>query len=154
MSLEDDIDLLRRVPILQQLGRRALRIVAIGVESRDLEGGDLLFVAGDPADCAYVIARGSFSLQSEHDPIDSDGRVVRPPTILDEMALLTDMARPYTGVAREVSTVIRIPRSLFIKTLESQPEAAKRLRDGMAEKVSQTTRELRKVRRILDPDAQ
>lgn len=151
MSLEDDIDLLRRVPILQQLGSHALRIVAIGGESRDLAGGDRLFLAGEAADCAYVIARGSFSLQNEHDPLDADSQVARPPTILDEMALLTEMTRAYTGIARESSTVIRIPRTLFIKTLESQPEAARRLRDGMAEKVSLTLRDLRGVRRGLDP---
>ena len=55
MTIEDDIAFFERVPTLSLLGRAALRILAIGAESRFVHGGEVLFYAGDAADSAYVI---------------------------------------------------------------------------------------------------
>ena len=62
MSIEDDIAFIERVPTLRMLGRTALRILAIGAESRYVHQGEVLFTAGDPTDCGYVIQEGSFRL--------------------------------------------------------------------------------------------
>ena len=47
---------------LRLLGREALRVLAIGAESRYLDDGEVLFHAGDPADSGYIIQEGSFIL--------------------------------------------------------------------------------------------
>ncbi len=47
------------------------------------------------------------------------------------------MARPSTATALEYSTVIRVARSLFQRVLESDPGAARRLRDEFANRTSQ-----------------
>ena len=55
MSIEDDIAFLERVPTLALLGRDALRILAIGAESRYLHDGNVLFSQGEAADAGYVV---------------------------------------------------------------------------------------------------
>ena len=62
MTIEDDIAFLGRVPILQRLGAGALRILAIGAENYTVQAGQMLFEAGEAADCAYLIEHGSFTL--------------------------------------------------------------------------------------------
>ena len=47
------------------------------------------------------------------------------------------MQRPSTALAIEHSSVIRIARSLFQRVLESDPVAARRLRDEFANRTSQ-----------------
>jgi CRP-like cAMP-binding protein len=47
------------------------------------------------------------------------------------------MKRPSTAIALDNSSVIRIPRSLFQRVLESDPAAARRLRDEFATRTSQ-----------------
>ena len=64
MTIEDDILFIERVPTLRALGRDALRILAIGAESRYVHKGEVLFVAGEAADSGYVIQEGSFVLES------------------------------------------------------------------------------------------
>ncbi len=64
MSIEDDIVFFERVPTLRLLGRDALRILAIGAESRYVHEGEVLFSAGDVADCGYVVQEGSFRLET------------------------------------------------------------------------------------------
>ena len=46
MTIEDDIAFFERVPTLNMLGRPALRILAIGAESRYVHSGEVLFNAG------------------------------------------------------------------------------------------------------------
>jgi CRP-like cAMP-binding protein len=135
MSIEDDIALLERVPTLRLLGTDALRVLAIGSELRDFERGDLLFTVGEEADAGFVIQRGAFRVSME----DSSGYeiVVGPGTLIGEMALVVPMQRPSTALSLERSTVIRIPRSLFQRVLDSDPGAARRLRDELAARASQ-----------------
>ena len=148
MSIEDDIAFLERVPTLRLLGRTALRILAIGAESRYVHDGELLFNAGDTTDGGYVVQDGSFNLTGG--PRGTDEMVAGPGTLLGELALLTDTRRPATATALEPSTVIRISRSLFLKMLEGYPDAAEKLRQQIAGRSTQSLGDIANVRTILD----
>jgi CRP-like cAMP-binding protein len=147
MSIADDIAFLERVPILRRLGAGALRILAIGAESYSVQAGQVLFTAGEVADCAYVVQHGSFGLVPER---PAGGEVVAEAgTLLGEAALLTETRRPATATAREDSTVLRIPRAMFLKMLEGYPDAAQRLRDLIAARTDQWARDMENVRAAL-----
>jgi CRP-like cAMP-binding protein len=149
MTIEDDIAFFERVPTFGLLGRAALRILAIGAESRYVHSGEVLFRAGDPADSGFVIQEGAFTLTSREDEGGNSVTVGRG-TLIGELALLTETARPATATAREPSTVLRIPRSLFLKMLEGYPDAARQLRDLIASRTEQSAREIYGVRSSLD----
>jgi CRP-like cAMP-binding protein len=138
MSIEDDVALLERVPTLRVLGTTALRMLAIGSEQRGVGRDAALFHAGEEADAGFVVQRGAFRIE--------DGRsasvVAGPGALIGELALITAMQRPSTAVALEDSAVIRIARSLFQRVLESDPAAARRLRDELAKRTSQIASEI------------
>jgi CRP-like cAMP-binding protein len=133
MSIDDDVALLERVPTLRLLGRESLRMLAIGSEARDVSRGDFLFQQGEDADSGFVVQRGAFVID------DGAGAetTVGPGSLLGELALIVSMRRPSTATALEFSTVIRIGRGLFQRVLESDPAAARRLRDAFASRTSQ-----------------
>ena len=147
MSIEDDIAFLERVPTLAVLGREALRILAIGAENRYVHDGVALFKEGESADAAYVVQEGSFELAV---PGVAEPSTAGVGVLIGELALITETKRSATATAREPSTVIRIPRSLFLKMLEGYPDAARRLRNAIAARVGDTARELVRVRTGLD----
>ena len=147
MSIEDDIAFLARVPTLRILGRTALRILAIGAESRYVHDGEALFHSGDNADCGYVVQEGSFDLRGD---TNMGAMVVGPGALLGETALIVDTQRPATAVAREPSTVIRISRSLFLKMLDGYPDAAVKLREQVAARAQESVRDLSNLRSLLD----
>lgn len=149
MSIESDIAFFERVPTLRLLGPEALRVLAIGAENRYLEEGEVLFYAGDRSDCGYVVQEGSFHLQPNGAPNDP-GITAEPGALLGELALMAETTRPATAIAREPSAVIRISRSLFLKTLQSFPEAAVKLRDQLAQRVAQATKDIESIRARLD----
>jgi CRP-like cAMP-binding protein len=148
MTIEDDIAFFERVPTLGQLGREALRILAIGAESRYVHSGEVLFKSGDEADSGFVVQEGSFRLLSGMR--DAAEMVVGRGSLIGEVALVTEMKRPATATALEPSTVLCIPRKLFLKMLDGFPTAARKLRDLLASRTSQATTDIFAVRDILD----
>ena len=148
MGLEDDIAFFERVPTLAVLGKQALRVLAIGAETRHLQSGAVLFYAGEPTDGGYIVQEGSLVVEPE----TSQGAeyTVGPGTLLGELALLTDTTSPVTAIAREPTVLIRISRGLFRKMLEGYPAAALRLRDEMAGRLGDWTQDLAGVQRRLE----
>jgi CRP-like cAMP-binding protein len=150
MTIEDDIAFLERVPTFAQLGFSALQIVAIGSEAKQLDDGDVLFRAGDAADAGYVIQHGSLKLLPPDAEGSDAGTIFGPGVLIGEIALLTETIRPVTAIAREPTTVMRISRNLFRKVLEGFPDAARLMRDRLAERANQTADEISAVRGALD----
>ncbi len=151
MGIEEDIASIERVPSLRMLGRTALRILAIGAETRSFAAGDVLFSAGETSDCGYIVQDGSFALQPAARGVRE--MIAGPGTLLGELALIAETKRPATATAREPSTVIRISRSLFLKMLEGYPEAAHILREQIARRAGAAVAEMADVRAKLDASA-
>jgi len=153
MALEDDIAFFEQVPSLAALGKQALRVLAIGAESRRLASGAVLFYAGELADGGYIVLEGSLVVEAGT-RAQSREFTVGPGTLLGELALLTDTVSPVTAIAKEPTTVIRISRSLFRKMLEGYPAAAQRLRDMVQERLGALAQDLEEVQRSLQRDGE
>jgi CRP-like cAMP-binding protein len=150
MSIDDDIAFLERVPMLAELGRSALRILAIGAESYSVNEGETLFAPGQSADCAYVVQRGSFVVTPE--TANGTESIAEPASLLGESALLIETPRRASATAREDSIVLRISRAMFLKMLETDPEAAQRLRTLLASRADQLARDFERVHAMLARD--
>jgi CRP-like cAMP-binding protein len=151
MTIEDDIAFLERIPSFALLGRPALRILAIGAENRTLARDEVLFQAGDAADCGFVVQQGALALKPNSAAEANQEVIVGPGVLLGELALVIDGVRPVTAKAIEPATVMRLSRSLFLKMLEGFPDAARRLRDHIAGRADQSAQEMVAVRGRLAP---
>jgi len=149
MTLEDDVAFFERVPTLAPLGRQALRVLAIGADTKHLASETVLHYAGEIADAAYIVQNGSLLL----DPgTFSEGKqyTLGPGSLIGELALMTEWVASATAIAREPTVLIRIPRSLFRKMLEGYPNAADKLRDVLAARLNASAQELIAVKRKLE----
>lgn len=153
MGIDDDIAVLEQVPMLRALGRGALRLIALGAETREVRSGEVLFRPGERIDGAYVVQDGRFELCA--DP-GQPGKVIEvgPGAMLGEFALIAESAKPLCATARGDCTVIRISRSMFLKILQDDADAAVRLRDYVAQRTRQSIAEVLEVRYALDPGEQ
>jgi CRP-like cAMP-binding protein len=151
MTLEDDIAFFERVPLLAALGRQALRVLAIGAETKQLPSGAVLHYAGEVADGAYLVQEGTLLLEPG---TLAEGRdyTVGPGALICELALIKETPVPATAIAKEPTVVIRLSRGLFRKMLEGYPDAAETLRDIFASRLQDWSRDLATVRRKLQKD--
>ena len=134
MSIEDDVALLERVPTLRLLGTDGAAHAGDRLRAAQCRCAAItLFNAGDEADAGFVVQHGAFRIE------DGAGAetVAGPGALIGELALIVAMQRPSSAIALEQSSVIRVARSLFQRVLESDPAAARRLRDEFASRTSQ-----------------
>lgn len=146
-SIEDDISFLETVPLFRLVGRAPLRIIAMGAETQIIHEDQVLFDDPDVIDAGYVVKHGRFGLRGarETDP----AFIVGSGALLGELVLISETARPSPVTALELSTVVRIPRALFIKMLDGYPDAAVRLRDYMAARSERTMGDITRLRAVL-----
>ena len=141
MSVENDIRNLSQIPIFGVLEDDARRLIAFSAETRILRASDILFRRGDRSDCGYVLTTGVIAL----DALDNGTaatQISTPFTLIGELALISETERPVTAVARQPSTVLKIPRTLFHRVLRDYPASALNMRAMMGMRLEILMREL------------
>lgn len=144
MALEDDIRTLGETPLLDQIGRDALRLVAFSADRVRLSAGDVLFREGDPADSGYVVVSGSLTL-ARGDATRHVGRAA----LIGELALITDTLRPVTATADEPTEVLRIARGLFSRLFDEYPDLARKLYARLASRLRADVADLKSIEQLL-----
>jgi CRP-like cAMP-binding protein len=148
MSLDTDVQLLSRVPMLSDFSPDQLRLLAFSAENRSWRSGQRLFTAGDRSDAGYVVITGAVDLTDPARP--AAGRRVGPGGFVDEFALITEGQRAVTATAVGDVTAIVIRRPLFRRMLDEYPEIARRLQARIAANLADTAAALATVKARLD----
>jgi len=141
MSLDEDFRRLSRIPMFSALEPEALRLIAFSAETRILRAGDILFRRGETSDCGYIVLSGSIALDATAGG-EPARLVIRRNGLVGDLALIIETGRPATAIAREPSTVLKVPRTLFHRVLQEFPRSAERIRLGMTERLSEFVDEL------------
>jgi CRP-like cAMP-binding protein len=142
MSLDEDLRNLSRIPFFATLETDARRLLAFAGEARILRGGDVLYRKGDASDGGFVVQSGAIVLTSGDTPTASDAQIIRPHTLIGEIALISQTERTTNAFAREPSTVLKISRPLFHRVLKEHPISAARLKAFIEKRLTDFTSEL------------
>ncbi len=153
MSLERDIGLMRRLPILEELSEEQLRLIAFSAENRRVGDGTVLFRSGERGDAAYVVAAGEIVLTVK----DGDGeeRVERcgPGAMFGARALLLEAPRQASAAAAGETEIIQIRRAVFRRMMTEYPDIAVRLHARLSSELATANAELARVADRLDAAA-
>ena len=150
MSLKQEYELLRRVPIFAEMDPPKLKLLAFMSERVGFDPGNVLMRQGDPGDAAYLIIDGHAEvvLETPAGPIvvASPG----PNEMVGEMAILTDMPRAATVRARERLITLRISKEPFMRMVREFPNMAISIMRELAQRVDTTNNQLRQARAELE----
>lgn len=144
MALEDDIRTLSETPVLDELGRDALRLIAFSADRVRLADGEVLFHENDAANSAFVVTSGALVLTKS-----GNERIVGPSALIGEMALVCDVLRPATATAREPTEALRIARGLFSRLLDEYPDLARKLHARLSARMTANIADLRSIEALL-----
>ncbi|SIR52175.1 MULTISPECIES: cyclic nucleotide-binding domain-containing protein [unclassified Bosea (in: a-proteobacteria)] len=148
MSLDDDMALLARQPLLSLMERDALRLLAFAAESRTLRAGDVLFRAGEASDGAVLVVSGALALATADDGRPAN-EIVGPGALVGELALFTSVPRQATAIAREPTQVMRLPRSVMRRVLGESPASAEAIAAAIGDRLRGFVGELSTVQKAL-----
>jgi len=146
MSLEADVRRMAGTRPFDMLPREAVQLIAFSCDRQTLKVGEILFSAGDPADCAYFVLAGELTLS-----VDEAERRVERGALIGETALMADVRRRATAKATDDSELLRIPGAVFRRVLGEFPGAAVKVRAAAAARTRELVGQLvAKREKLLD----
>lgn len=146
MSLRDEVELLRRVPLFAKVSPAKLKLLAFTSDRVTFGADQVIFNQGDQGEDAYVVLSGTadilVNLQSGQVKVAG----VEPNEIVGEIAILCDVVR--TATVRTVTPVeaLRIRKDQFLTLLAEFPEVAIEIMRVLADRLNRTTTALIEAR--------
>lgn len=145
MSLQQEVDLLRKIPMFAKIKPAKLKLLAFTSERLSYSDGDVLFQQGDAGDAAFVIISGEaeISIATDEGPLvvarlsDND--------FVGEIAILCDVPRTATVTAATDLEALRISKDLFFRMIKEFPEIAVEVMRELAHRLENTNARLRDV---------
>ncbi len=142
MSLEEDVELLRKIPLFAKIEPSKLKLLAFTSQRLTFNPGDSLFKQGDDGDALYVIMEGEADVL-----VDTPGGQITVATMgkndfVGDIAVLCDVPRTATVTATSKLTTMRITKDLFFQLVCQFPQIAIEIMRELAHRLVVTTRQL------------
>ena len=146
MSLNQEVDALRRVPLFQPIEPRRLKLLAFTSERLQFNAGQDIVTQGDPGDAAYIILAGQADVL-----INNKGEMIpvarlEDNAVIGEIAILTGVPRTATVRAVGDLTALRIGKDTFFKLITDIPDIGMEIMKELARRLERTTAELQKAK--------
>lgn len=145
MSLQQEVDLLRKIPMFSKIDPAKLKLLAFTSERMSYSGGDVLFQQGDAGDAAFVIISGEAEVSIDTDKGPLVVAQLRDHDFVGEIAILCDVPRTATVTACSRVEALRISKDLFFRLVKEFPEIAIEVMRELAHRLENTNARLRDV---------
>ena len=142
MSLKQEFELLRRVPMFAEIEPAKLKLLAFMSERVGFDPGKPLMRQGDPADAAYLIIDGHAEVV-----LETSGGPVIVATLganefVGDMGILCDAPRNATVRAKDRVVALRISKELFMRMVREFPTMAVSIMQELADRLTATNNHL------------
>jgi CRP/FNR family transcriptional regulator, cyclic AMP receptor protein len=150
MSLTQDVEVLRSIPMFAKVDPAKLKLLAFTSERLEYLSGDELFHQGDYADAAFIILKGEADIL-----VDTPSGRVRVASlgkndIIGEIAILCDVPRTATVVAQSDLETLRVSKDGFLHLITQFPQAGIEVMTELASRLHDTTQALTVARAKLN----
>lgn len=164
MSLEQEVELIRKFPIFSMIAPAKQKLLCFSSDRLTYAPGQEMFRAGDVGDACYVVIDGVIEISV--DMVGPDGAkerlvlsLVKPNGLIGEIAVFGNVHRTATATAKTRVEVLRISAELFRSVIRENPDAALEVIRVVSERLANTTDRLAQLtqssgRAASGPDAQ
>ena len=142
MSLKEEFELLRRVPIFAEIEPAKLKLLAFMSERVGFDSGKLLMRQGDPADAAYLIIEGDVEVVLETPSGQFVVATIGANEIVGDMGILGNSPRAATVRAKDRVIALRISKEPFMRMVREFPNMAVSIMQELAQRLEATNNQL------------
>ncbi|MCA1241336.1 cyclic nucleotide-binding domain-containing protein [Stappia stellulata] len=142
MTLDAEVDALRRVPLFRGIDATKLRLLAFISDRTHFAPGEELCRQGEEGDSAFIILEGEADIRVSTP--DGEKTVARlgQHSIVGEIAILCDVPRTATVVAATEMDVLTVSKDDFLRLLKEFPDMSLEVMRTLAQRLERTTQDL------------
>jgi len=145
VSLNEEVELLRNIPLFAKLEPSKLKLLAFTSERITYEADQVLFRQGDVGDAAYIIVEGAAAVLVETGEGEIEVATLGRNDFVGEIAILCDVPRTATVKATTQTITLRITKDLFFRLVAEFPEISVEIMRELASRLEHTTQQLREA---------
>ncbi len=143
MSLNEEVDLLRQIPLFSKIEPSKLKLLAFTSERLSFGAGQDLFEQGDVGDKAYIIIAGEAEVLVNSPTGQLSVAMLGKNDLVGEIAILIDVPRTATVRAASDLTTLAISKDQFFRMITEYPQMAIEIMRELAVRLERTTSQLR-----------
>jgi CRP/FNR family cyclic AMP-dependent transcriptional regulator len=145
VSLNEEVELLRKIPLFANLEPSKLKLLAFTSERITYDAGQVLFYQGDMGDAAYIIVDGEAEVKVGTPNGDITVATLSRNDFVGEIAILCDVPRTATVQAKTRVVTLRIAKDLFFRLIAEFPQMSVEIMRELASRLERTTAQLREA---------
>lgn len=142
MSLNEEVELLRQIPLFSNIEPAKLKLLAFTSERVTFGPGQTMVRQGDTGDAAYIIIEGDADVLIDTPDGPIQVATVGRNAIIGEIAILCDVPRTATVQAKTQLVTLRITKDLFFRLVNEFPQMAVEIMRELARRLERTTAQL------------
>lgn len=148
MSLEEEVKLLRGIPLFQNIEASKLKLLAFTSERLSFGAGNVLFRQGDMGDAAYIVIEGEVDvvIENKDEGTETIVATLGANSIIGEIAILCDVPRTATVRAKGEVTTLKISKDVFFRLVLDFPQMAVEIMRELGARLERTTQLLNEER--------
>jgi CRP/FNR family transcriptional regulator, cyclic AMP receptor protein len=142
MTLQKDVEVLRNIPLFKKIEPAKLKLLAFTSEHLEFMPGEALFHEGDVGDAAYILLEGDADVVVRTPRGDMRVATLGQNDIVGEIAILCDVPRTATVIARDRLVTLRVSKDGFFNLVTQFPTVGVEIMHELASRLHQTTQQL------------
>ncbi len=142
MTLQQDVEVLRKVPLFAKIESAKLKLLAFTSEHLEFVPGQPLCRQGEAGDAAFVVLEGSADVFVASDQGPMTVATIGKHDIVGEIAILCDVPRTATVQATTPLVALRISKDGFFNLVTQFPTVGVQVMQELAQRLLQTTQRL------------
>ncbi len=143
MSLNEEVDLLRKIPLFAKIDPSKLKLLAFTSERLTYGAGQEIFHQGDVGDTAYIIIDGEADVLVDTPTGELAVAKLKQNDLVGEIAILINVPRTATVRADSELTTLAISKDQFFRMIGEFPDMALEIMRELAQRLERTTTQLR-----------
>nr|WP_255519579.1 cyclic nucleotide-binding domain-containing protein [Bartonella apihabitans] len=122
-----------------------LRLLIFGAERQEFASGEMIFKEGELAESAYVVLSGTVNLYRQNNNSGQPIDIINRNALINELALVTEISRPFTAIAQSNSKVLEIKRTVFLRLIKEFPDITRYIYDYVNERIHELANNINRM---------
>ncbi|MGP1394836.1 MAG: cyclic nucleotide-binding domain-containing protein [Inquilinaceae bacterium] len=140
MSLTEEVELLKKIPLFANIETSKLKLLAFTSERMTFNAGETLFQQDEIGNSAFIIMDGSADVVVNTPNGPRTVATVGKNDFVGEIAILCDVPRTATVRAATDLTTLCIAKDLFFRLITEFPQMAVEIMRVLAQRLEKTTK--------------